>query len=230
MKAAGFETPYAFARFHIYEELNRPYDVVIRDLRSNPALLEAMSERQVTTDGETRRLGPPFLVVATQNPHEFEGTYPLPESQLDRFLLRVKVGYPDRAAERAILTQHREGEPVESLKPVLHAADVLALQAKTRAVAVSEPIADYALNIVQKTRERPDIVLAASTRAALALYRAAQANALLDGREFTVPDDVKRMAEPVLAHRLVTKGWSATGPADAAPIVREILKQVEAPK
>jgi len=213
-----------FAEIVLADEINRATP------RTQSALLEAMSERQVTVDGETRRLGPPFLVVATQNPHEFEGTYPLPESQLDRFLLRVKVGYPDRAAERAILTQHREGEPVESLKPVLHAADVLALQAKTRAVAVSEPIADYALNIVQKTRERPDIVLAASTRAALALYRAAQANAFLDGRDFTVPDDVKRMAEPVLAHRLVTKGWSATGPADAAPIVREILKQVEAPK
>ncbi|MFO0805205.1 MAG: MoxR family ATPase [Gemmataceae bacterium] len=213
-----------FAEVVLADEINRATP------RTQSALLEAMSERQVTSDGETRKLGPPFLVVATQNPHEFEGTFPLPESQLDRFLLRVKVGYPERTAERAILAQHREGEPVESLKAVLHAADVLDLQAKTRAVKVADAIADYALDIVHKTRERDDIVLAASTRAALGLYRAAQASALLDGRDYAVPDDVKRMAEPVLAHRLVTRAWSAAGHADAAPVVREILKQVEAPK
>ena len=189
-----------------------------------------MSERQVTIDGETRKLGPPFLVVATQNPHEFEGTYPLPESQLDRFLLRVKVGYPDRAAERAILTQHRAGEPVESLQPVLRTAEVLALQAKVREVRVDDSIADYLLQIVEETRKHPDIVLAASTRAALGLYRAAQAHALLDGRDFTVPDDVKVLAEPVLAHRLVSRGWSAGGHPDAAPFVREILQHVEVPR
>ena len=213
-----------FAEVVLADEINRATP------RTQSALLEAMSERQVTVDGTTRNLGPPFLVIATQNPHEFEGTFPLPESQLDRFLLRVKVGYPDREAERAILTQHREGEPVNSLQPVLRAAEVLELQARTRAIQVAEPIANYALDIVQKTRDHADIVLAASTRAALGLYRAAQASALLDGREYATPDDVKQMAEPVLAHRLVTRGWSAAGHTDAAPLVREILKQVEAPK
>ena len=212
-----------FAEIVLADEINRATP------RTQSALLEAMSERQVTIDGETRKLGPPFLVVATQNPHEFEGTYPLPESQLDRFLLRVKVGYPDRAAERAILTQHRAGEPVESLQPVLRTAEVLALQAKVREVRVDDSIADYLLQIVEETRKHPDIVLAASTRAALGLYRAAQAHALLDGRDFTVPDDVKVLAEPVLAHRLVSRGWSAGGHPDAAPYVREILQRVEVP-
>ena len=212
-----------FAEVVLADEINRATP------RTQSALLEAMSERQVTIDGETRRLGPPFLVVATQNPHEFEGTYPLPESQLDRFLLRVKVGYPDRAAERAILTQHRSGEPVETLKPVLPAKEILALQAMTRAVRVDDSIADYVLKIVEKTREHSEIVLAASTRAALGLYRAAQAHALIHGRDYTIPDDVKSLAEPVIAHRLVTRGWTAGGHADATPVVREILKQVEAP-
>lgn len=219
-----FQPGPVFAEVVLADEINRATP------RTQSALLEAMSERQVTTDGETRKLGPPFLVVATQNPHEFEGTYPLPESQLDRFLLRAKVGYPDRSAERAILTQHRGGEPVESLQAVIDSAQVLELQARTRAVAVPDAIADYALAIVHRTREHADIALAASTRAALGLYRAAQANAMLDGRDYAVPDDVKRLAEPVLAHRLVTRGWSAAGHADAAPIVRDILKQVEAPK
>ena len=212
-----------FAEIVLADEINRATP------RTQSALLEAMSERQVTIDGETRKLGPPFLVVATQNPHEFEGTYPLPESQLDRFLLRVKVGYPDRAAERAILTQHRAGEPVESLQPVLRTAEVLALQAKVRDVRVDDSISDYLLKIVDETRKHPDIVLAASTRAALGLYRAAQAHALLDGRDFTVPDDVKVLAESVLAHRLVSRGWSAGGHPDAAPVVREILQRVEVP-
>src|SRR6476619_4573017 len=126
-----------FAEVVLADEINRATP------RTQSALLEAMSERQVTIDADTRMLGPPFLVVATQNPHEFEGTYTLPESQLDRFLLRVKVGYPDREAERAILTQHREGEPVEKLEPVLQPADVLALQENTRAVRVDAAISEY---------------------------------------------------------------------------------------
>jgi MoxR-like ATPase len=213
-----------FAEIVLADEINRATP------RTQSALLEAMSERQVTTDGETRRLGPPFLVVATQNPHEFEGTYPLPESQLDRFLLRITVGYPDRETERAILVHHRGGEPVDSLRAVLHTADVLALQARTREVRVEDSIADYVLRIVEETRRHPEVVLAASTRAALGLYRAAQAHALMAGRDFTVPDDVKILAEAVLAHRLITRGWAASGHPDAAPVIREILQKVEAPK
>jgi MoxR-like ATPase len=197
--------------------------------RTQSALLEAMSERQVTLDGQTRKLGPPFLVVATQNPHEFEGTYPLPESQLDRFLLRVTVGYPDRAAERAILTQHRAGEPVEALKPVVHPQTLLGLQARTRDVKFDPALADYVLDLVDATRKHPDVALGASTRAALALYRAAQANALTHARDYAVPDDVKTLAEPVLAHRLVGKGWVAGGTPDAGPIVRDILAKAKVP-
>src|SRR3954471_23761523 len=122
-----------------------------------------MSERQVTVDGQTRPLGPPFLVVATQNPHEFEGTSPLPESQLDRFLLRVQVGYPDRETERAILTQHRAGEPVDSLTPVVDTRALIDLQARTRAVRVDPALADYVLDLVEATRAHPDVALGAST-------------------------------------------------------------------
>jgi MoxR-like ATPase len=197
--------------------------------RTQSALLEAMSERQVTVDGETRRLGPPFLVVATQNPYEFEGTYPLPESQVDRFLLRLKVGYPDRENERAILTQHRTGEPIDGLKPVIGPAEILALQLHTREVRVDAAIADYVLDLVEATRASPEIVLGASTRAALALYRASQAMAVTAGRDFVVPDDVKGLAEAVLAHRLVTRGWTQGGHPDASPVVREILSRLKVP-
>src|SRR5262245_35331282 len=192
-----FQPGALFAEVVLADEINRATP------RTQSALLEAMSERQATVDGNTHRLGPPFLVVATQNPHEFEGTYPLPESQLDRFLLRVKIGYPDRESERAILAQHRGGEPVDSLQPVLHPADILALQERTRAVRLEPSIADYVLDLVNETRSHPDVLLGASTRAALALYRAAQALALIAGRDYVVPDDVKQLAEPVLAHRLV---------------------------
>ncbi len=212
-----------FTEVLLADEINRATP------RTQSALLEAMSERQVTVDGETRRLGPPFLVIATQNPHEFEGTYSLPESQLDRFMLRVKVGYPDRDAERAILTQHRAGETIEQLKPVLGPNDVLALQAHTRSVRMDAGIADYILDIVNATRSHAEIVLGASTRASLALYRAAQALAVTNGRDYVVPDDVKSLAESVVAHRLVTRGWTQGGHADAAPVVREILAKIKVP-
>lgn len=212
-----------FAEIVLADEINRSTP------RTQSALLEAMSERQVTVDGETRKLGPPFLVVATQNPHEFEGTYPLPESQVDRFLMRVKVGYPSREAERAILTQHRAGEPVDGLSPVIGPADILALQDFTRQVRVDSAIADYLLDLVDATRSHSEIVLGASTRAALALYRACQAVAVVSGRDYVVPDDVKELAEPVLAHRLVTRGWSQGGHPDASPVVREILGRLRVP-
>lgn len=218
-----FQPGPVFAQVVLADEINRATP------RTQSALLEAMQERQVTVDGTTRALGPPFLVVATQNPHEFEGTYPLPESQLDRFLLRVKVGYPDREAERAILTQHRAGEPVEALEPVLTPDDVLALQAHVRNVRVDPAITDYVLDLVGETRKHGELALGSSTRGALALYRAAQALAVTAGREFVVPDDVKALAEPVLAHRLVTRSWAAGGHPDAGPVVREILAALKVP-
>ncbi|MFM8274177.1 MAG: AAA family ATPase [Gemmata sp.] len=218
-----FQPGPVFAEVVLADEINRATP------RTQSALLEAMQERQVTIDGTTRALGPPFLVVATQNPYEFEGTYPLPESQLDRFLLRVKVGYPGREAERAILTQHRAGEPAESLEPVLTRADVLALQAHVRTVRVYDAIAEYVLDLIAATRTHAELALGASTRAALGFYRAVQALAVTAGRDYVVPDDVKALAEPALAHRLVTRSWAAGGHPDAGPVVRDILGKIKVP-
>lgn len=208
-----------FAQVVLADEINRATP------RTQSALLEAMSERQITADGTTRRLGPPFLVLATQNPYEYEGTYPLPESQLDRFLLRIGVGYPDRNAERSILHQHRNGEPVDALQAVLQPSDVLALQEYTRQVKVAEPVAEYILDLIHATRTHPEVTLGASTRAGLMLHRASQAAARIAGRDYATPDDVKALAVPVLAHRLMTKSWSQGGRDDTIPIVQEILSK-----
>jgi MoxR-like ATPase len=214
-----------FAQIVLADEINRATP------RTQSALLEAMSERQVSIDGQTRMLGPPFLVLATQNPFEFEGTYPLPESQLDRFLMRLHVGYPDRGAERDILTQHRAGEPVETLHAVLKADDVLALQARVRQIRVEPILADYILDLVHATRSHPEVTLGASTRAGLALYRATQALALVEGRDYAIPDDVKRLAPAVLTHRILTRGFRQSSRDDtAAAVLREILDQTVVPR
>jgi MoxR-like ATPase len=212
-----------FAQVIVADEINRATP------RTQSALLEAMSERQVTTEGATRPLGPPFLVLATQNPYEFEGTYPLPESQLDRFLMKVKIGYPDREAERKILSQHRAGEPVDKLKPVLQPAEIVALQMVVRNVTVEPPVADYLLELVEATRVHPDVSLGVSTRAALAFYRACQAHALLSGRRYVIPDDVKLLAGPVLAHRIISKGFDASGRSNADAVVTDILNKTRVP-
>jgi MoxR-like ATPase len=219
-----FQPGPVFAQIVLADEINRATP------RTQSALLEAMSEQQVSIDGKTRHLGPPFLVLATQNPFEFEGTYPLPESQLDRFLMRLAIGYPDRVAERDILTQHRAGEPVDHLRQVLQAEDVIALQARVREVRVEPVLADYMLDLVEATRRHPDVTLGASTRAGLALYRAAQALALLDGRNYAVPDDVKRLAPAVLTHRILTHGFRQSSRDDtAAAVLREILDTTPVP-
>ena len=212
-----------FTQVVLADEINRATP------RTQSALLEAMSDRQVTVDGQSRPLGPPFFVLATQNPYEFEGTYPLPESQLDRFLLRLHVGYPDRAAERGILTGHRAGEPVDQLQPVLTVPDVLDLQQIVRQVKVEDSVADYLLEIVGATRGHPDVYLGASTRAALALYRAAQALALIDGRNYVVPDDVKELATPVLAHRILPRAARSGGDAAGEGIVRSVIEGMPVP-
>jgi MoxR-like ATPase len=190
-----------FANVVLADEINRAPP------RTQSALLEAMSDSQVSVDGVTYNLPKPFMVIATQNPFEFEGTYALPESQLDRFLLRISMGYPDREAERQVLASHREGEPVEQLKPVLSCAQVVALQKGVRQVAVETSIYDYLLDIVDITRRCEELHVGVSTRGALSLYRAAQASALIDGRDFVVPDDVKQLTRSVLSHRVLTKGY-----------------------
>ena len=213
-----------FSQVVLADEVNRATP------RTQSALLESMGERQVSLDGQTHRLGPPFFVIATQNPYEFEGTYPLPESQLDRFLLRTDMGYPDRPAERDLLRQHREGEPVDHLEPVLRADDINRLQERVRTVRVDDGIADYVLDVIEATRARSEIVLGASTRAAIGLYRACQAAALIDGRDYVVPDDVKALAVPVLAHRLIAKASGVGGNTDVtADAVRDILQKTPVP-
>jgi MoxR-like ATPase len=218
-----FQPGPVFTHVVLADEINRATP------RTQSALLEAMSDRQVTIDGQTRPLGPPFFVLATQNPYEFEGTYPLPESQLDRFLLRLHIGYPDRAAERGILTGHRTGEPVDHLHPVLTVPDVIVLQQAVRLIKVEASVSDYLLDVVGATRTHADVHLGASTRAALALYRASQALALVDGREFVVPDDVKQLAVPVLAHRILPRAARGGGGDTAEGIVRDIVERTAVP-
>jgi MoxR-like ATPase len=213
-----------FAQVVLADEINRATP------RTQSALLEAMSDRHVSVDGETLPLGPPFLVLATQNPYEFEGTYPLPESQLDRFVLRLRIGYPRREAERDVLTQHRQGEPVDSLQPVLNASEIIGLQHQVRQIRVDPSLNDYILDMVDATRTAPQVYLGASIRAALSLYRAGQALALLEGRDYVVPDDLKRLAVPVLAHRLLLKSVRKSGQKDAAEtFVADILGRVPVP-
>ncbi|MGH7136805.1 MAG: AAA family ATPase, partial [Pirellulales bacterium] len=190
-----------FANIVLADEINRTTP------RTQSALLEAMSDCQVSIDGTTHPLPRPFMVIATQNPFEFEGTYPLPESQLDRFLLRISVGYPDRDEELQVLAIHRRGEPVEELTPVLDCSQVSALQQAVRQVTVDESIHEYVLDIVEATRRSGELHVGVSTSGALCLYRASQSLALVEGREYVVPDDVKRLAVPVLAHRVITKGY-----------------------
>lgn len=190
-----------FANIVLADEINRTTP------RTQSALLEAMSEGQVSADGVAHCLPQPFMVIATQNPVEFEGTYPLPESQLDRFLLRISVGYPDRAAELELLQSHRSGEPVDKLEPVLAAEQVLALGRAVRELRVDEGVSRYLLDVVEATRRCEDLYVGVSTRGALALYRACQAWALAEGRDYVVPDDVKRLAVPVLAHRVIPRGY-----------------------
>jgi MoxR-like ATPase len=213
-----------FSQIVLADEINRATP------RTQSALLEAMNDRQITVDGATRPLGPPFLVLATQNPFEFEGTYPLPESQLDRFLLRTRIGYPARTAEKDVLRQHRSGEPIDGLGTMIDASQVLALQASVRQVRFDDRLQDYLLDIIEATRAASQVHVGGSTRAGLSLYRAAQANALLEGRDYVVPDDIKRLAIPVLAHRLLLKGLRRPGQADPAEaVLGEILGNVIVP-
>jgi MoxR-like ATPase len=213
-----------FANVILADEINRTTP------RTQSALLEAMSDTQVSTEGKTYPLDQPFIVLATQNPYEFEGTYVLPESQLDRFMIRIRMGYPLRSEERRVLTSHRQGEPVESLQPVLTADDVLQLQHAVRTVRVDDAIADYLLDIVHATREGDDLHVGVSTRGALTLYRAAQSFALVSGRNYVVPDDIKTLAVPVLAHRVVGKSFLQAGEFGAAEaIIRDLVDKLRVP-
>ena len=213
-----------FANVILADEINRTTP------RTQSALLEAMSDRQVSIEGQTYSLSPPFIVLATQNPYEFEGTYVLPESQLDRFMLRLRMGYPIRSEERKVLATHRNGEPVEKLASVLNSKEVLQLQHGVRMVQVDDAIAEYILDIVHATRRTDDLHVGVSTRGALTLYRAAQSLALVSGRYYVVPDDIKTLVVPVLAHRVVGKSFLQAGEFGAAEaIIRDVVDRIRVP-
>lgn len=213
-----------FANIVLADEINRATP------RTQSALLESMSECQVSADSQTYPLPQPFMVIATQNPIEFEGTYPLPESQLDRFLLRLPMGYPSREAERQVLLTHRAGEPVESLRPVLDGEQIVALQECVRQVAVDAAVNEYLLDIIEATRNCDQLHVGVSTRGLLALYRAAQAAALVAGRQYVVPDDIKRLSVPVLAHRVIPKGFLHDGQRQLVEsLIERLVEDVAVP-
>ncbi len=224
-EAFEFKPGPIFSNFLLADEINRTTP------KTQSALLEAMNESQVTIDGHSHSLARPFMVIATQNPVEHHGTYPLPESQLDRFLMRLRIGYPDAASERLIV-RNSNGVPREAGASGLLAEDVLRLQEAVHGVTVEEALVDYMLAIVEKTRNHEALALGVSPRGSQALYRATQALALLAGRDFAIPDDVKRLAVPIFAHRVVINTRTALVPrrADVGErIIEDILSQVEVP-
>ena len=211
----------AFAHVLLADEINRATP------RTQSALLEAMGERQVTVDGVTYPLARPFIVLATQNPIEYEGTFPLPEAQLDRFLMRLSVGYPDAAEESRILRRLQREHPIESLGQVVEGAILPNLARQAWEVHVDDTVENYVVRLVQATREHPDLALGASPRGSLALFKTTQALAALQGRDYVLPDDVKQMAPLTLTHRLLLKPESALRGRTSTQIVQEILEKVE---
>jgi len=212
-----------FAQTVLADEINRATP------RTQAALLEAMAERRVTVDGKTYKLEPPFMVVATQNPVDQEGTFPLPEAQLDRFLVRLSLGYPSFEEEGQMLTNLQYGHPIDALNAVIPAKDWLLCQEAVRSVHVDDKIKRYVLEIVHGSRENEDVLLGGSPRASLALFRTAQALAAIAGRDFVIPDDVKRMAQPVLAHRLILRPESRLRKKTPASVVNELVSDVKVP-
>jgi MoxR-like ATPase len=212
-----------FAQTLLTDEINRATP------RTQAALLEAMAERRVSVDGKTYELKPPFLVIATQNPVDQEGTFPLPEAQLDRFLVRLSLGYPSFEEEAKMLTKLQHGHPIDDINPVVSAADVVNCQEAIRSVHVDDKIKRYVLEIVHNSREHEDVLLGGSPRASIALFRTGQALAAVSGRDFVIPDDVKRMAQAVLAHRLILRPESRLRKKTPASVVNEIVGDARVP-
>ena len=194
--------------------------------KTQSALLESMEERQVTVDGVTYPMPHPFLVIATQNPIEYEGTFALPEAQLDRFLLRIRMGYPAPIEEMRILEEQKRAHPIELLDVVTPVEELLQMQLAVRDIYVDPAVSDYIVRIVNATRVHPDVYLGASPRGSIALYRAGQAFAALAGRDFVIPDDIKILAEPALAHRVIVRSAASIRDIDPGAIVREVLDAV----
>ena len=212
-----------FSQILLADEINRATP------RTQSALLEAMQERQVTVDIATHVLARPFLVMATQNPIELEGTFPLPEAQLDRFLMRIKIGYPDEAQENEILLRFERQDPLESLQAVVAPDEILAMQEGVRQVRVEESVRHYIVDVCRTTRRHPDIELGASPRATMGLYRAAQARAAVHSRDFVIPDDVKHMAPHVLTHRLIVSPQTRLRGRRPEDVIREVVDTVAVP-
>lgn len=212
-----------FSNILLADEINRATP------RTQSALLEAMGESQVTVDGVTYALPRPSMVLATQNPIEFEGTFPLPEAQMDRFLMRLNIGYPDFANEDAMMQMQQMAHPIEGLQQVIYGEQIPELQKQVRRIYVLENVRQYILNIVHATREHPAFSLGASPRGSLGLFRTAQAYAAIHGRDYVIPDDVKRLAVACLAHRTVMNPEYALSGETAAGVMSELLKQVEVP-
>jgi MoxR-like ATPase len=213
-----------FTNVLLADEINRTSP------RTQSALLEVMSESQVTVDGKRRDLPRPFFVVATQNPAEYQGTYPLPEAQLDRFAVRISIGYPDAASEIEVLFSQRDHHPFDDLQAVVGCAEVIAMQDRVKQVRVDPSIADYIVRLIGLTRGDPRLRLGVSPRGSLMLYRTAQAHALLDGREFVTPDDVRALAVAVLAHRVVLDTKARYGGQRTDQIIEEALGKTVVPR
>ncbi len=208
------------AQIVLADEINRATP------KTQSALLECMEERQATIDGVSYPMPSPFLVIATQNPIEYEGTFALPEAQLDRFLLRIRLGYPKPMEELVILDEQKRLHPIESIQQVLSLDELRLMQAGVKEIYVDQGVADYIIRLVTATREHADVYLGASPRGSLHLYRAAQALAAINGRDYVIPDDVKQLAVPVLGHRLIVRSQASLREVDNDAIVREVLSTV----
>ncbi len=211
------------AQIVLADEINRATP------KTQSSLLESMEERQITVDGITHPLPNPFIVLATQNPIEYEGTFPLPEAQLDRFLLRIHLGYPEKAQELQILDSQRQQHPLETLTQVISVENLLTMQQQIKDVYVDDAIKDYIVSITIATRHHDDVYLGASPRGSLALFRTVQAVAALQGRDYVIPDDVKLLAEPVLGHRLIINPAARIRNVQAAQVIDEVLGAVPVP-
>ena len=212
-----------FVNILLTDEINRATP------RTQSALLEAMQEHQVTVDGVTRPLSRPFLVLATQNPIEFEGTFPLPEAQLDRFLMRLEMGYPSQADERRMIKSQRHAHPIETLEPVVNGQDLLTYAGQVTQVHIDESLEDYILNLIQASRNHPDLALGASPRGSLALYKTSQALAAVKSRDYVIPDDIKKLAFLTLGHRLIVKPESQLRGRTTTQVLAEIIERTALP-
>jgi MoxR-like ATPase len=211
------------AQIVLADEINRATP------KTQSALLEAMEERQVTVDGNTYKLEPPFMVLATQNPIEYEGTFPLPEAQLDRFMLHIQLGYPNKEDEIEILDRQQFDHPLDALEQAVSLEELLAAQKAIKEIYLDTKVKEYIVEIVRQTREHPDVYLGASSRGALAIYRLCQARASMLGRDYVLPDDVKLLAEPALGHRIIVGPAARIKDIDPATIIQDILDRLPVP-